>query len=280
MTSPSLRVVYAGDRDIAVWVLQYMLNQGVKPLALMLPSPERASHSRLLLQMCDYLEPEKIFYGKSFTLPESIKRLDALQVDYIICVHFPYIIPPEVLCLPRIGVINLHPAYLPYNRGWHTPSWAILEGTPFGATLHFMDEGLDTGDIIHQKTLEILPYDTADTLYQRVKQLELEVFVEAWDWLLSCAPPRKPQPLSQGTSHRKSDLQRMQEINLDQSVRAGELIDRLRALTTNRIEEACYFIIEGKRYSIQVKIFPDLERDQNETATDVSLPTPPDGERS
>ena len=77
--------------------------------------------------------------------------LEQLSLDYIICVHFPYIVPREILSIPKYGVTNLHPAYLPYNLGWHTPSWAILENTPIGATLHYMDECVDTGDIIHQK---------------------------------------------------------------------------------------------------------------------------------
>lgn len=253
----SLRIAYAGNSDIAVWVLDFILSQGVQPLALLLPDPVKASHTEALLQRCRFLSPERIFYGKAFSLPESIGQLQSLDLDYIVCVHFPCIIPKEVLCIPKVGVVNLHPAYLPYNRGWHTPSWAILENTPYGATLHFMDEGVDTGDIIHQKRLVILPEDTADTLYQRVKQLELEVFKEAWEWLLSRKPPRIPQALHEGTFHRKSDLSKIQEIDLQQQIRAEELINRLRALTTNCIEEACYFTIEGRRYRVQIRITPE-----------------------
>jgi methionyl-tRNA formyltransferase len=71
-------------------------------------------------------------------------------------------------------VLNLHPV-LPYNKGWNTPSWAILDNTTYGATLHFMTEALDEGDIIHQKKLEIVFADTANTLYQKALELEKEV---------------------------------------------------------------------------------------------------------
>lgn len=105
-------------------------------------------------------------------------------------------------------VLNLHPALLPENRGWHTPSWVILNPTRFGATLHFVSEG--------QRELPVEPSDIADALYQKALDLEFEVFREAWADL-ACNQYRR--------------------IRQPEGARPG----RLRALTTNRIEEACYF---------------------------------------
>ncbi len=254
--SQTLRVVYAGDRDISVWVLEFILSQGVKPAALLVPTADKATHAEELIKLCSHLEQRFILRGTIFRESTGINTLESLKPDYIICVHFPYSMPESVLNIPRIGVLNLHPSFLPYNRGWHTATWAILEGTPYGATLHFMAGELDAGDIIHQKTLEILPEDTADSLYQRVKQLELEVFREAWPSLLTGCPARRPQDPTRATFHRRKDLfsPEVQEINLDEMVRAGDLIKCLRALTTNRIDEACYFRLNGKRYRVQVRI--------------------------
>ena len=92
--------------------------------------------------------------------------------------HFPYLLRRPVLDTARAGVLNLHPSYLPYNRGWHTPTWAILDGTPAGASLHYIDESLDTGDLVCQKQAEIDPSDTAHTLYAKLKVLEVQVFTE------------------------------------------------------------------------------------------------------
>jgi len=254
-----MRIVFAGDRDIAVWVLRFILDQGVKPVGLLIPRAEQASHADSLISLCAYLEDRFILKGTEFRSFRGLEVLSALKPDYIISVHFPYIIPTNVLRIPKVGVVNLHPAFLPYNRGWHTPSWALLDNTPYGATLHFMTEEVDAGDIIHQKRLEILPEDTADTLYKRVKRLELEVFQEAWPWLLSLQPPRYPQDLAQGTFHRKQELfnPNIQKIDLEERVRAGDLLKRLRALTTNRLEEAAYFELDGKRWRVQVKIIPE-----------------------
>lgn len=253
------RIVYAGNRDIAVWILQFILEQGVKPVALLVPDPDKSTQAEELIALCDYLESKFILRGTAFCEPLGLDLLHSLAPAYIICVHFPYLIPRAVLQIPKVGVLNLHPALLPYNRGWHTPTWAILEGTSYGATLHFMAEELDVGDIVHQKKLNILPEDTADTLYSRVKLLEMEVFRGAWPSLLTGSLPRMQQDSNSGTFHRRKELltPKIQEIKLDEIVRTGDLIDRLRALTTNRIDEAAYFVLNGKRYRIQVRIVPE-----------------------
>jgi methionyl-tRNA formyltransferase len=174
-------------------------------------------------------------------------------------VHFPYLAPESVLEVSGRGFLNVHPAYLPFTRGWHTPTWSILEGTPAGATLHFIDRGLDTGDIVLQKQLCISDDDTAHTLYGKMKKLEMEVFEHAWPQILSGNPTRVPQDPNTGTFHKRKDLFRpeIQEIDLDEPTTARELINRWRALTTNRIDEAAYFKIDGKRYRIQIAITPE-----------------------
>ena len=251
-----LRIAFAGDRDIAVAVLKFILSQGVKPQALLLSEMNKASHASELRQLCTDLDDEHVLIGVQFREPEGASFLRSLNLDYLICIHFPYIVPSAVLTIPRIGVLNLHPAYLPYNRGWHTPSWAILKDTPIGGTLHFMDEGVDTGDIIFQRHLAISPNDTAHTLYERLKLLEYEVFCEAWPLLAQGNYQRKSQVHNRGSEHRRRDLlsANVQKIELHQQVEASDLLRRLRALTTNRIDEAAYYEIDGQRYRVQVII--------------------------
>jgi len=247
-------VVYGGDREISVRALRFILKQGLKPVALMIPDDNKATHAQELITLCHYLDSSRILKGAQFRTEDGKSLLKRLYPDYILCIHFPYVIPKEVLEIPKRGVINLHPAYLPYNRGWHTPSWAIWEGTPYGATLHFMDEGIDTGDIIHQKQIEVLPDDTADSLYQRVKRLEFEVFQEAWPSIVSHTYTPKPQSPKEGTTHRRADIASIQPVDLNAQVKAGDLIRLLRALTTDNIKESAYFETDGKRYRMQLRI--------------------------
>lgn len=253
------RFAFAGDRDLAVWVLQYLLAEGFCPEALLLSDPARASHAGELLRLCPHLPAERVLRGSAFREPAGIALLRELQLDVVVAVHFHYLVPPAVLELPRLGVLNLHPAYLPYNRGWHTPSWALLEDTPIGATLHFMDEGVDTGDVVHQRVLEVSPGDTADTLYHRVKRLELEVFREAWPHVVRGTYRRTAQPPGGAPARRRQELfaPEVQAINLDERVEAGDLLRRLRALTTSRLDEAAWYEVDGTRYRVQLVIRED-----------------------
>jgi len=248
-----IRYAFAGNREIAVSILQFLVGEGALPHALLLPDKsDDALHE--LRTLCPHLPPERVLKGSQFREPDGVALLKSLSLDYLICIHFPFIIPSSVLEIPRIGAINLHPAYLPYNRGWHTPSWAILEGTPFGATLHFMSEGLDEGDVIHQRRIDVGPCETADSLYEAALATETMVFKEAWPSIKDRQPPATPQPDGVGTAHKKADLLSpdIQEIHLDEPATARELIRHLRALTTNRIEEAAYFRVEGGRCRIQI----------------------------
>lgn len=255
----TLRFAFAGDRDIAVWVLDFLLSQNARPVALLTPDELKASHSRELRSRCSFLPEDRVLVGAKFREPEGIEFLRDLQLDYILGIHFPYIVPESVLAVSGRGFLNLHPAYLPFDRGWHTASWAILEGTAAGATLHFMDKGLDTGDIILQKHMRVAEDDTADTLYRKLKLLELKVFREAWPRIQSGAPARIPQNPDAGTLHKRQDLlqPQVQEIELDRPTTARELLARLRALTTDRLDEAAYFRTNGTRHRIQIDITPE-----------------------
>lgn len=248
------RIIYSGDRNISVEVLRFLLDQGCRPLALLVPDEKRATHARELIALCDFLSPDHILVGDRFRSEEGIRFLASLKPDYILGIHFPYIVPKAVLEVPTQGVLNLHPAFLPFNRGWHTPSWAILDGTPYGATLHFMDEGVDTGDIVHQRQVEVAASDTADSLYQKVLRLEAEVFREAWPSLASLRYKRTPQSAGAGTAHVKKDLSAAQRLDLDAPVPPRDLLRRLRALTTNSVKEAVTFVDGGKMFRVQVKI--------------------------
>lgn len=248
-----MKYVFAGNRDIAVWVLEFMVTKGYYPEFLLLTN-ENTKETKQLAKISG-LNPDKIFFGN----PESngiIEVLNNCDLDYIFGIHYPYIISNDILKIPKIGFLNLHPAFLPYNRGWHTPSWAIFEDTPAGATLHFMSKDLDMGDIIHQKQIDISIVDTANNLYQKLKKLELEVFIEAFDSLINESFSRFSQKRNEGTSHKRKELfdEKISKIKLEKSYNFEKILKKLRALTTNDISEACYFEKDGKKYKVQVII--------------------------
>lgn len=95
--------------------------------------------------------------------------LQKIDPDLIIVCGYKFIIPKEIFSIPRDGTINIHPSMLPRYRGQHVINWAIVNGeSETGVTLHFMDESLDTGDIIVQKSVPINFEDTAKDLHDRI----------------------------------------------------------------------------------------------------------------
>ncbi|MGH8915718.1 MAG: methionyl-tRNA formyltransferase [Acidimicrobiia bacterium] len=253
------RIAFAGARIVAVRCLELLLEKGVRPELLMVPAEVSEPEARL--QELSGLGRDRILAGREFREPEGIELLRSLELDYVIGVHFPYIIPESVLEIPKIGVLNLHPALLPYNRGWHTPSWAILDQTPIGATLHFMDRGVDTGDIVAQAEIEVRPEDTAHSLYRRLLALEIDLFEESWPLLASGSPPRRKQSPDEGTGHNRADLtsDSVQRLDLESSEPVGATLRTLRALTTSDLGEAAYFEAGGQRYRVQITITPEAE---------------------
>ena len=230
----TVRIAYAANRRIGLSCLRKLLAAGVRPVVLLVPEGDNAECTA---EMEALLPDVPVLRGKAFSLPENLELLTSLKLDYLLSIHFPLILPKTILATASHGALNLHPAYLPWNRGWHTPSWAILEGTPYGATLHWIDEGLDTGPIALQKKVEVHADDTAHVLYQRALAAEGEIFAEAIPQLQTHSLPRVPQS-GKGTSHAKADLEKMRK--LDASLSPEEKKLRIRALTTNNPGEAAY----------------------------------------
>lgn len=237
----TISVIYAANRSIGLECLRALLAAEIMPLALLVAEGKGASFHE---EMRSLLPDTPTLSGKAFRSPEGIALLKNTKPDYLISVHFPYIIPKEILSLPCIGSLNLHPAFLPFNKGWNTPTWAIIDQTPFGGTLHWIDEGIDTGNIALQERIDVLPTETAHELYQRALAAEHRIFKKAIPLLLSRTLPRIPQTEA-GTFHAKGDIESIRNLDacMDPALR-----DRIvRGLTTNNPEETAYRMANGKR---------------------------------
>lgn len=246
------RVAFAANREIGHRALRALLDRGVEPVALLVADEGLADGAEAMRARV----PEAVVLRSAELRTDAgVDTLRATRPDYLLSIHYPHLLSEAVLAVPRVGALNLHPAYLPYNRGWHTASWALLDGTPFGATLHWMDEGLDTGDIALRERIEPEPTDTAHTLYGKAFELEMELFERAIPLMLEDALPRTPQEPG-ATMHRRKELgaDAVRRIDLDEKVETGALLRRLRALTTNRWAEAAYMEVDGRRYGVRVEL--------------------------
>ncbi|MFQ6007572.1 MAG: formyltransferase family protein, partial [Candidatus Zixiibacteriota bacterium] len=106
---------------------------------------------------------------------------DILQgVDWLISYGYRYILKEDVLeKFPR-RVINLHISYLPWNRGADPNLWSFLENTPKGVSIHYINPGIDTGEILAQKKVAFGPDETLRTSYDKLSHTIVELFKEVW----------------------------------------------------------------------------------------------------
>jgi methionyl-tRNA formyltransferase len=172
-----------------------------------------------------------IFDGSKIHEPEVFNAIQELKADIGLSISFGYILRNNFLDLFPAGVINLHSSYLPFNRGAHPNIWSIIDKTPAGATLHYIDEGVDTGRIIAQKQVAVMPEDTGETLYRKLEQASISLFMDAWPLVCSGKICAVNQSVESGTHHMVRDLAQVDEIQLDQMYRAADLINILRART-------------------------------------------------
>jgi len=128
------------------------------------------------------------------------------RYDLVLSFGCRHILKPDVLAAVRRPIINLHIALLPWNRGAHPNFWAFHDGTPHGVTLHHMDEGVDTGDIVAQR--QVTFSDPTLTFRQSQTRLLAEIedlFMETWSYIRDMSYEAKPQT-GAGTLHKVRDL--------------------------------------------------------------------------
>ena len=107
--------------------------------------------------------------------------LKSNTVGFIVSHGYRHIIKPAIADFMRSRIINLHISLLPWNRGADPNLWSFLENTPKGVTIHYVDEGVDTGDIIVQREVVFENEgETLSTTYQKLQNEIIERFEEVW----------------------------------------------------------------------------------------------------
>jgi methionyl-tRNA formyltransferase len=112
------------------------------------------------------------------------------------------IIKPSILETPRRATVNSHPGLLPWLRGSASVGWALYKDMPQGATVHFIDPGIDTGDIIARRELPVSHRDTYESINARIATLAGELMAEALTFLSNGDAPREPQDRNVGETFK------------------------------------------------------------------------------
>jgi methionyl-tRNA formyltransferase len=194
-----MRVVFIGTGEIGVPTLQALLRSDEHQLATIVTQPDKpvgrdqrieppAIKKALAGRKIPILQPARIKDRK------SIEEISALSPEVIVVMAYGQILPHGILEAPRVACLNLHASLLPRHRGAAPIQAAIASGDiETGITVMYMDEGLDTGDILLQRKIDILPTDTGGSLHDRLAQIAPDALLESLQLLAKAIAPRVPQ---------------------------------------------------------------------------------------
>jgi methionyl-tRNA formyltransferase len=194
-----MRIALIGQAAFGAEVLKGLLQQGQEVVGVFCP-PDRGGKA-------DPLKEAALAAGLPLFQPghmrdqEAYEQMTALKADLGVLAFVTDIVPPRVFQAPKLGSICYHPSILPRYRGSSAINWAVINGeTRTGFTIFWVDEGIDTGDILLQREVEIGPADTTGSVYfDKLYPLGVQGTLEAVALVAAGRAPRIPQDHSHAT---------------------------------------------------------------------------------
>jgi methionyl-tRNA formyltransferase len=228
-----MRVVFCGTPLFAVPALKRLLAQPDFEIAAVITQPDRPRGRGQEVSFSPVKEiataagipvhqPEKI------RAPEAQELLQKLEPDAIVIIAYGQIIPARLLPIPKLGWINLHASLLPKYRGAAPINWAIVNGeTKTGVTSMRIDAGMDTGEILLQKEMEIGATETAPELTARMSELGAPLMAETLRGLATGVLVPRPQDNALASS---APMLKKEDGRINWSLPALEIFNRMRGL--------------------------------------------------
>ncbi len=228
-----MRIVFMGTPEFAVPSLEALLKSGHQIVGIVTQPDRPKGRGQTLAPPPIKLIAQRT--GVPFLQPLKIKAPDFLEVlfswkpDLIAVTAFGRILHATILNLPPIGCVNVHGSLLPKYRGAAPVQWAVINGeNETGITTMLMDEGMDTGPMLLQERIPILPEDTAGTLAPRLAELGGRLLVDTIAQLKAGTLTARSQDHAQATM---APLLKKKDGLLDWRMTARALANRVRGLS-------------------------------------------------
>lgn len=227
-----MRIVFMGSPDFAIPSLEKLYHSGHEIVSVVSnvdkrrgrggkTSPTAVKRKALKLSL-------PVIEVEDLDDPGFHNKLQAVDPDLFVVVAFR-ILPPEVLRIPSKGSINLHASLLPKYRGAAPIHWAIINGEEkTGCSVFFLEEEVDTGQIIKQSTTDIGPNETTGDVYKRLKELGSDLLVEAVEEIDRNEYSAIPQDDSKATPAPKLYTE---DCKIDFDKPAAEVHNKVRGLS-------------------------------------------------
>ncbi len=192
-----MRILFIGTGDIGLPSLEWLLSTPKHEVVGVITQPDKPAGRKLVLTPPE-VKVRALAAGLTVLQPPKIRyivdELKLFQADVAVVVAYGQILPRTVLDVPRLACLNIHASLLPRHRGASPIQAVIREGdAETGVTIMFMDEGLDTGDILLMDAMPILPTDTGGVLHDKLALAAPASLERALDLIAAGHPPRTPQ---------------------------------------------------------------------------------------
>lgn len=244
-----MNIVFMGTPDFAVSSLESLIEEGINIKAVVTQPDRPVGRKRIItpppVKELAIKHRIPVYQPQRVREEEFLKTLTSLEPDLIIVVAYGQILPKSVLELPKIGCINVHASLLPKYRGAAPVQWAIINGeSETGVTTMWMDEGLDTGDMFLQESINIDEDWTSEDLFARLSKLGARVLISTIEHIKSGDFIRIPQEDNKSTY---APMLKKEDGEIDWSKNALEIHNLVRG--TNPWPGA-YTISQGKKIKI------------------------------
>ena len=250
-----MKIFLLANNSVGLQIAKYLKRRGENIVALGIAPTEKQKFTQQIIDTLG-LPKNKIIKGEQLSDKGILEKIKKLKPDIIIGAFWVTILKPEILAIPKHGSINFHPGLLPYNRGMNPNVWSFIENTPAGVTLHYIDNGVDTGSIIAQKEIPIGITDTAGDLEKKTWKEIVVLFKKTWGNIKKNRIQSIVQDESKMTFHWAKDIDSLDEIDLDKKYKASELLALLRARSYPK-KSFAYFIKDGKKVYVKVSLYTE-----------------------
>ena len=248
------RIIFFGTPSFAVVCLKELLEQNFNILAVVTTADKKAGRGKKLrsseVKNFALQNGLNLFQPKNMKDHLFIEKIKLLKPDFIIVVAFR-MIPKIIWEIPDIGTINLHASLLPNYRGAAPINWTIINNEKFtGVSTFFINEKIDSGDILLQKRIEISEKETAGSLHKKLSLQGSKLLCETINKLSKNKIEAKPQNFSQGFKLAPKINSDNSHINLKK--RLDEINSMIRGLSPS---PGAWVELYNKKISIIMKIF-------------------------
>jgi methionyl-tRNA formyltransferase len=204
-----MRIIFVGTGEIGVPTLHALTKMPEHHVLAVVTQPDRPVGRQLKLAASPIKEAAfklhlKIYQPEKIGSATSVAQLTYLKPDLIVVIAYGQILNKDILNMPKYGCLNIHASLLPKYRG-ASPIHAAIAANErqSGVTIMWMDEGLDTGDILLQEAITLRRHDTTESLHERLAKLSVTALSKAIPLVLTGHAPRIKQDKAKATLTKK-----------------------------------------------------------------------------